>query len=167
MWGFSVLVSLLVGTFEICSRKKGGIPIGVFLRRIAPIAKIEVITHIAIHPPADDQTLALVTGKLHADHLVVISVALGLHPTWGNSRGRRIRQRALTRASFQTQTNLEAGLCRVTAQDVRSHQAVPPSGSEHINSTLSTELLSHGTTDQSPLSRCHTEPDRVYYKFPL
>lgn len=70
------------------------IPIGVFLCCVASIAKIKVITYIAIHSPAYDQTLAVVTGKLHVDHFMIISMALGLHSTWKkNSSVRWIGQK--------------------------------------------------------------------------
>lgn len=85
------------------------IPVGVFLCCIASIAKIKVIANIAIHPPAYDQTLAVVTGELHVDHFMVVSMALRLHPTWGETKQReRMRQRAPRPASFQTQTNRSA-----------------------------------------------------------
>ncbi|KAL0596927.1 putative uncharacterized protein C8orf44 [Plecturocebus cupreus] len=53
---------------------------------VASVAKIKVITNIAIHPSAYDQTLAVVTGELHVDHFMVVSVALRLHPTWGKTQ---------------------------------------------------------------------------------
>lgn len=62
------------------------IPIGVFLCCVASIAKIKVITYIAIHSPAYDQTLAVVTRKLHVNHFMIVSMALGLHSTWKNTQ---------------------------------------------------------------------------------
>lgn len=139
-------------------KKKGGVPVGVFLGHVAPVAKIKVITHVAVHPSADDQTLALVTGKLHADHLVVISVALGLHPTWGkNNCVRWTRQRAPTSASFQTQTNLEAsaklpvGMSGVTGTFWRAGRSVQWLRAHHQYSRhRPSEPRYHGPIPPSP-----------------
>lgn len=101
---------------ESRGRRRGSrqsVPVGVLLCRVAPIAEVKVFTHVAVHPAAHDQTLAVVAGELHADHLVVVSVALGLHPTWGkNTSVRGTRHRALRSAGFQTPADPEAQLCR-------------------------------------------------------
>lgn len=59
------------------------IPVRVFLSRITSIAKVKVITHIAVHSPTYDDSLAVVTGILHVNHFMVILMSFRFNSTCG------------------------------------------------------------------------------------
>lgn len=57
-------------------------PVGILLCVVTTKAQVKVFTDIAVDSAAYNESLAMVTGVLHVDHLMVILVALRLGTTW-------------------------------------------------------------------------------------
>lgn len=61
---------------------RGVSPVGILLRMVATKAQVKVFTDVAVDSAAYNEPLAMVTGVLHVDHLMVILMALRLGTTW-------------------------------------------------------------------------------------
>lgn len=75
-------VSLGQGETNPPNQSKTMVPIRVLLGRVAPVAKIKVLTHVAVHTLANNHTLAVVASILHVDHTMAVLMAFGLHSTY-------------------------------------------------------------------------------------
>lgn len=58
------------------------LPVGIFFGIVAAEAKVEVLADVAVDPTAHDETLTVVTGVLHINHLVIVFVPLWLGTTF-------------------------------------------------------------------------------------
>lgn len=79
-WTWLLTIAFLPSEAEE-TKMTSWIPVGIFLCRIASIAKVKVITHVAVHSPTYDNSLAVITGILHVNHFMVILMTFGFNST--------------------------------------------------------------------------------------